>query len=297
MRAMHPIRLGGATGGSIEDRSRADQLVLVIARKQEKSGEEITWDRLEEILAPDVTACLETWWPQVETGELGTAEVAVEVLGICLRHFCRFAGDGQSRVMWRGQPVTLMQALDGDPAAGIQGFTRLVDLAVFRREGQLWPAEVDEPSRFYLTTLLGQSILSEARLAWRLETLPSLSAADVQEQRLVRWRGGHVRVLTVRQRLPHLRRRWEQEQSWLAQPQLPGLASGSQYLTAIDRLHLLLGLLAEGEDVLPWLDGWRSLDSLAGLAQQIASRLPLGGRRRRYAQVAARLQQAASTTG
>jgi hypothetical protein len=289
IRAMHPIRLSGVSDGGIQDRSRTPVLLLVVAGKGEEAVGGATYAQVEEEVTVAVEDALDVWWPQVETGTISPTEAAFEALGMGLRGLCDFVRGGEPQVTWRGQPITLAEMMDGNSVSGLPGLTRLVDLAVFRREMALWPDELDETSRFYLTTLLGQSVLPEARLAWRLETLPSLSLQEVQQQRLVHCRDGRARVRSPRQRLSYLRHRWLQEQAWIAQPTLPGIGSGAHYLTAVDRLHLLLGVLEEGGEVDSWIAGWRDLDSLAALCQQISDRLPRGAQRRRYAHLHARL--------
>ena len=177
---------------------------------------------------------------------------------------------------------------------GWVGLHQIVDLLVFDREAGLWPAGLDDASRFYLTTLLGQTVLPERRLRWRLEQVPALSLDDLHRQQLVRRQGERVRVKTAVERGRYLRRRWRLEQAGITQPGLPGLTSGGAVLTAVDRLHLLLGVMQDGEEIGPWTDGWSGVEALAELAETIAQRLPHDARRRRYAGLAAALRRAAT---
>lgn len=291
VRALHPVRLGSTAGDGLLDRCRCEGMVLAVARKGQPVTGAGEWAHLAPEMAADMNACLDDWWPQVAAGCLSSADVAVEALGAGMRRLCGLAGGGGlTRATWHDQPVSVAQALDGDGQAGLVGLVQMVDLLVFQREVQLWPTWLDETSRLYLTTLLGQTVLPQRRLAWRLEAVTGLTLEDLSRQRLVLRQADRIRVKTAAQRSTYLRRRWGLEQAQLTQPGLPGLASGGTILTAIDRLHLLLGVMQNGEEIEPWLIGWSRLDGLAELAQEIAERLSHSPRRRRYARLAARLR-------
>jgi len=277
VKAIYPLRVRSGAGPSIENTAALTYFSLVVCARQLVQPEPVTWQALAERIGQRAEECVFRLAAQAEQRQLSPQDISIVALGQCLEEYTRHAYQGQSFVRHLDQPVTLDRALDGDRERNVPGIGQMVDQLIEEVEARRWPAGLDSVSRLYVTTLLGQSRLPAAQLAWRLARDPQLTLPALVQRQLVRRTKDVIRVVPEVKRREFLTR----ELNRLETP--PGM-------NAIDRLHLLVALAQQ--DALPadLVARWRTDATLVELARLAAGRLPSDHKAQpAYQQVADRL--------
>jgi len=192
---------------------------------------------------------------------LSPADINILLIGKCLELYSKHYG---AIVDHEDKPVPIHRALEE--------IKMLVDQIV-TKDHPLPPelADIDAASYIYFTTLCSQKEIKSDDVS--KVTRGIIETGELRARGLIikgrEKRGRTFEVKQPAERLEELKRKFQRE--W-PQEQL-SLFAGDEGFLFVDCVHLLLGLAEKGENILPWLEGFRGMHSqLRAACEYLASR-------------------------
>jgi adenine-specific DNA methylase len=270
IRAVYPVHAEMLSSLHIYDKANIAYDALIVCSKQTEVPDAINWRDVADQVYLRAERLVKTL--EGESRGLLPEDIYVITIGKCLEAYSRHTYHGRSYVLWRDEPVSVKEALDGNEERGIQGIGAIVDQLVEEAEGRLWPAGLDPVTRFYAINFLGQSEVPYGRVKRRLMHHPNVSLDALSQRDLIEQAGGKIKVKPVMKRadylLAHVGARLDDDQL-----SLPGFDTTSGTLSAIDKLHLLIILERRGALIGELVGQWGKDRTFIELARRIAALL------------------------
>ena len=244
MTAVIPVHAEMLQNIHIANKANISYDAVIVCRKQTAEPNRVEWRDVEDRVFVRAEQLVRELEDRTNGNRVALEDIYVIAIGKCMEEYSKHHFGGRTYVTKDGQPVGIEEALNGDPDRGIRGIGEIVDQLVEEAEGRIWPAGLDQISRFYVVNFLGQSEVPYDRLSRRLRHNSHISPEELERRHLVKITKGKVRVLSEKEREDYLMGIYDAEEPEQAALEL-GVPRETQ-LTYIDKVHLLMVLDQQG---------------------------------------------------